>query len=143
MSNKNLGGIRGVLGNLTGADEALEPVTLPEPAETAPEAPDVPPTPEPVAQPKPAKAAKAPQQAVEVSPARRGRPPGRKSGERVPKKKATLWVSASLLEEYVDWSWDERCNIGELIERALLDYKKRRRGSRPHPDESPAQPVTE
>lgn len=64
---------------------------------------------------------------VEKQPARRGRPPGRKSGEVPIKEKATLWVSAALMAEYRDWSWDERCNLGELVERALADYRRRKR----------------
>lgn len=57
--------------------------------------------------------------------ARQGRPPGIKSSSGKPKAKATFYVSASLIDFYRDWSWEERCNVGELVERALRDYKKR------------------
>ena len=58
--------------------------------------------------------------------ARRGRPPGRKAGEAGEKEKVTLRLSKELVEEYRDWSWDERCQFGELVERALSQYRKQR-----------------
>lgn len=54
-----------------------------------------------------------------------GRPPGRKNGEGELKARATVWVSAELIEEYRQRVWDERCHLGELIERALREYKER------------------
>lgn len=54
-----------------------------------------------------------------------GRPQGRKNGEGQPKSRATVWVSTELIEEYRNRVWDERCHLGELIERALQEYKQR------------------
>ena len=58
--------------------------------------------------------------------ARRGRPPGQKAGEPVLREKVTLRLSAELMAEYRDWSWEERCQLGELVERALTQYQKPR-----------------
>ena len=57
--------------------------------------------------------------------ARQGRPPGRKRTE--PKAKTSLWIAAELMDSYRDWSWEARCNVGELVERALRAYYRRRR----------------
>lgn len=59
---------------------------------------------------------------------RLGRPPGPTRAERPEKRKATVWIKADVLDNYHDWSWDERCQLGELIERALVDYRDRKRG---------------
>jgi len=61
--------------------------------------------------------------------ARRGRPPGQKPGEAVDKEKVTLRLNKELMDDYRDWSWEERCQVGELVEKALLQYRKHR--SRP------------
>ena len=58
--------------------------------------------------------------------ARRGRPPGSKTGEGVDKEKVTLRLSKELMDEYRDWSWDKRCQLGELVEEALSQYRSRR-----------------
>jgi len=57
---------------------------------------------------------------------RLGRPPGQKTGEGAPKEKATLRLDKRLMDEYRDWSWEERCQLGELVERALVAYRKQR-----------------
>ena len=59
--------------------------------------------------------------------ARMGRPPNRKPGDHPLRQKATLWVSAELMADYRDWTWTERCSLGELVERAMSDYRRRRR----------------
>jgi uncharacterized protein (DUF4415 family) len=59
--------------------------------------------------------------------ARLGRPPGKSSNDSPAKEKATLRISTELMSEYRDWSWDERCQLGELVERALADYRRRHR----------------
>jgi hypothetical protein len=61
--------------------------------------------------------------------ARVGRPPGVVSGSRSHKVKATMHVNAALLDFYRDWSWEARCNLGELIERAMVAYKSSRGGA--------------
>jgi hypothetical protein len=58
--------------------------------------------------------------------ARVGRPPGLRNGDRSEKAKATMHISESLLNFYRDWSWEARCNLGELIERAMASYKQAR-----------------
>jgi hypothetical protein len=30
------------------------------------------------------------------------------------------------MDEYREWSWEERCQLGELVERALSQYRKQR-----------------
>lgn len=60
--------------------------------------------------------------------ARLGRPPGQREPKQTPKKKTTLRLCAQLMADYRDWSWDARCQLGELVERALVDYRDRRRG---------------
>ena len=57
--------------------------------------------------------------------ARQGRPPGTKKGARERKAKATFYVNSDLMDFYRDWSWEQRCNVGQLVELALSDYKKR------------------
>ena len=58
--------------------------------------------------------------------ARLGRPPGRPRGEAIEKEKFTVRVEAQLAAAYRDWSWAARCQLGELVERALRDYLTRR-----------------
>lgn len=132
MENGKLTGVTGVLGTLTGDGGApstrpvqVESTPKPQPPVSTPAAPKSPER--PAAEPPRNKTEKPSRASTPV--ARLGRPPGRNSGTTPLKKKATLWVSAALMDEYTDWSWDERCNLGELIERALLDYKQRRRRS--------------
>ena len=57
---------------------------------------------------------------------RLGRPPGRKAGTAGPKEKITVRIDAALLAAYRDWSWEARCQVGELVERALRQYLLRR-----------------
>jgi hypothetical protein len=54
--------------------------------------------------------------------ARLGRPPDNRSGTMVPKQKVTLRVPSDLIDQYRDWSWEARCQLGELVERALFSY---------------------
>jgi hypothetical protein len=61
--------------------------------------------------------------------ARTGRPPGIANGSRSHKVKATMHLNAVLLDFYRDWSWEARCNLGELIERAMVAYKSSRAGA--------------
>lgn len=135
MSKKEFKGVRGVLGGLTSGDDALKPISLDipaEPTERAPEPVDEPrealPEPAVVAQPKPAAPEKSRKEAAPKLKARIGRPPGVKTGNSEPKTKASLWINAALMERYRSRSWQEQCQIGELIERALADYEKRRWG---------------
>jgi hypothetical protein len=54
--------------------------------------------------------------------ARLGRPPGNSVQPVGPKEKVTLRIPCELIAEYRDWSWEARCQLGELVERALLNY---------------------
>jgi hypothetical protein len=62
--------------------------------------------------------------------ARRGRPAGR-SALAEPKSKVTFWLSRPLVESYRDWSWEARCQVSHLVERALTDYCGRERNPPP------------
>ena len=56
-----------------------------------------------------------------------GRPPGKAEGTSPRREKTTLRIEAELMSNYRDWSWEERCQLGELVERALADYRHRHR----------------
>ncbi len=61
----------------------------------------------------------------------RGRPPGSGKAEQGPveRKKVTLRIKSSLIDEYIEWSWSRRCQLGQLIEEALEAYGSRERRS--------------
>ena len=54
---------------------------------------------------------------------RRGRPPG-KPNAALPKEKVTVWITASLIADYREWTWEARCQLSNLVERALADYRE-------------------
>ncbi len=62
----------------------------------------------------------------DIQGARRGRPLGRHDHLRSPKDKVTLRISSNLATEYRDWSWEVRCSLSGLVERALVDYRRNR-----------------
>lgn len=57
-----------------------------------------------------------------------GRPAGKKDGEGPLKRRATLWLPVELVEAYRERTWQERCHLGELVERALREYEDRNWG---------------
>ena len=57
--------------------------------------------------------------------ARLGRPPGKPGDGRSPKEKATVRISSSLIAEYRDRSWEARCSLSGLVERAMIEYQRR------------------
>ena len=59
--------------------------------------------------------------------ARSGRPPGNVSAKARPRETLTVRIDVELVEKYRDWSWDARCNLGELVGRAMQIYLKNRR----------------
>jgi len=59
--------------------------------------------------------------------ARLGRPPGSALRQTGPKEKVTLRITSDLIAEYRDWSWEARCQLSELVERALSAYRKSKR----------------
>ena len=125
MAAKQLKGVGGVLGGLLSPEPAAsatpEPAAEPAPAARPPSNRQMPSRPQP-----PAAKAKPRQPAQPKTQARRGRPPGKKAGEAADKEKVTLRLSKELMDEYRDWSWDEHCQLGELVERALSQYRSRR-----------------
>ena len=62
--------------------------------------------------------------------ARVGRPPGSSLRHTGPKEKVTLRINSDLIAEYRDWSWESRCQLGELVERALTTCRESRRHRR-------------
>ena len=124
---QKLKGVGGVLGGLISPDPAQveTPATVADPVQEPPAAeaertetasPTVTPT-------QPGKSRQKPQGRVA---ARRGRPPGQKIGEAADKEKVTLRLNKELMDDYREWSWEERCQLGELVERALVQYHKQR-----------------
>lgn len=61
-----------------------------------------------------------------VQGARRGRPLGRQGDTRCRKEKVTLRISSELAAEYRDWSWEARCSLSALVEKALAEYSRGR-----------------
>ena len=58
--------------------------------------------------------------------AKRGRPPSSsRAAEPVEREKVTLRLRADLVALYRDWSWDERCQFSDLVDRAMADYSRR------------------
>jgi hypothetical protein len=118
MARSPIAGISGVLGELIG--KSPEPET--ERADTQSTIG------EPL--PRPRKAAAAHSQKQPHRRARLGRPAGRRAHSEGPKEKVTLRINAELIAKYRDWSWESRCQLGELVEQALAAYL---RTSRPKP----------
>ncbi len=54
--------------------------------------------------------------------ARTGRPPGKENSSPTRKEKLTVRIDADLAAAYRDWSWDARCNLGELVSRAMRNH---------------------
>ena len=98
MTGKRLQGIDGVLGNLISA-----------PSRKTDRCPNV------VRQPK----------HENSQGARLGRPLGKSGDARSTKEKATLWIPSSLIAEYRDRSWEVRCSLSGLVERAMIEYRRR------------------
>lgn len=61
--------------------------------------------------------------------ARRGRPPkGTRPSLPVEREKVSLRLRADLVAHYRDWSWAERCQFSDLVDRALEHYQRANRG---------------
>jgi len=67
-----------------------------------------------------------PQPAVQPV-ARTGRYPGKKNGPL--KQKVTARIPSELRNAYVNWSFEERCSVSELIERGLTEFYQRHRAT--------------
>jgi hypothetical protein len=110
MAGKTIGGISGVLGELISST----PTTTESPphkrlsvASREPETAGIP-------EPPPTRPRRT----------RLGRPPGNASRHTGSKEKVTLRIPSDLIAEYRDWSWEARCQLSELVERALDDYRQ-------------------
>jgi len=58
---------------------------------------------------------------------RLGRPPGRNATAGSRKEKITVRIDAELIALYRDWSWQARCQVGELVQQALQQFAAHRR----------------
>ena len=126
MAKRELKGVGGVLGGLISPpapSASEEPAAQPASQATADEANKAEAAEQPAAA---AATGKTRPAATPRTQARRGRPPGRKAGESSEKEKVTLRISKELMDDYREWSWDERCQLGELVERAMSQYHKNR-----------------
>ena len=63
--------------------------------------------------------------------ARRGRPLGPHRRESGPKEKVTFRISSELAKNYRNWSWEARCSLSSLVERAMDEYRRRRHRTAP------------
>lgn len=145
MAAKQLKGVGGVLGNLLTPEEAAppsppqesqsEPQVTKSTQETAP-VPVQGPTPVPTQAPPKAAAQDLPQPAPKPAKgtkteARRGRPlAGSRTSEPVEREKVSLRLRSDLAAAYRDWSWEERCQFSDLVDRALESYLKNRQKAR-------------
>ena len=116
MTGKPIHGIEGVLANLisTASEKPLQTT------ETTRQ-PRSPVRPKAVAEPSEN------DHSDDVQGARRGCPAGRHDRFQSAKDKVTLRISSNLATEYRDWSWEARCSLSGLVERALVDYCRNRR----------------
>lgn len=129
MAPKQLKGVGGVLGNLLSQPEP-SPSPVREDAPTVAPPAEVPPSPvrssttsNPVSLPKPTSG--------EKQSARRGRPPaGSKTTGPVEREKVSLRLRADLAAVYREWSWEERCQFSDLVDRAMESYLKNHRKAR-------------
>ena len=114
MAKKPVSGVSGVLGELISPEPAAK--------ESGPKMEPPPTTQDPrhAGTPKTSTAPRSQR-------ARLGRPPGQSLQQTGPKEKVTLRIPSDLIAEYRDWSWDARCQLSELVERALAGYLTSRR----------------
>lgn len=113
MTRKPLSGIDGVLGNLLSAS----PRNAGRGHEARPTA-DGPPKATMVT-PRPAN-----DNSVHVRGARLGRPFGTRANANRPREKVTVQIATSLIAEYRDQSWEARCSLSRLVEKALSEYRR-------------------
>jgi uncharacterized protein (DUF4415 family) len=110
MAAKTIGGISGVLGELIS--------TAPASTESPRQEHESPPSREPQSAGAPQSNGPRPRRA------RLGRPPRSTTRHTGPKEKVTLRIPSDLIAEYRDWSWEARCQLSELVERALAAYRE-------------------
>ena len=71
--------------------------------------------------------------------ARRGRPLSPRGCQGGRKEKVTFRISCELATSYRDWSWEARCSLSALVEKALREYHRQngRRAGTQRSDRSP------
>ena len=57
--------------------------------------------------------------------ARLGRPLGRHAEPQAAREKITVRIPSNLVAEYRDWSWDARSSLSGLVEKAMVEYRRR------------------
>ncbi len=114
MAKTQVSGISGVLGELISPAPTLAGTPSRKQPPASPQEADLTGTPRTPAAP-------------HAQRARLGRPPGTTTRQTGPKEKVTLRIPSELIAEYRDWSWEARCQISELVERALVAYRKTHR----------------
>lgn len=115
MAAKQLKGVGGVLGNLLSDSKPDATNDQPATSEAETQQPESPP--------------QTTQQETKAK-ARLGRPPAEgRSSEPVEREKVSLRLRADLAAAYRAWSWDERCQFSDLVDRALESYLKSRKKS--------------
>ena len=57
--------------------------------------------------------------------ARLGRPLGKQVKRESPAEKVTVRISKALIDQYRDWSWEARCSLSGLVERAMIEHQRR------------------
>ena len=58
--------------------------------------------------------------------ARRGRPMGSRTRDDVAKEKVSFRIPCRLVAEYRSWSWEARCSLSTLAERAMAEFLDQR-----------------
>jgi hypothetical protein len=116
MTGKTIHGIDGVLAGLisTASETPLQAIEITRPARKP-------------FRPTSAVDPSANKHSDDIQGARRGRPLGRHDRSQPTKDKVTLRISSNLATEYRDWSWEARCSLSGLVEKALVDYRRNRR----------------
>jgi len=117
MATKPIGGITGVLGELI--SPSATPAASPRPEQRSPKG----------RQPDPVDV-REPQAITGPQRARVGRPLARSLRRAGHKEKVTFRINSDLIAQYRDWSWEARCQLGELVEQALTTYRESRRNRR-------------
>ena len=112
MADRIINGITGVLGELISS---------------APSSGELPSCEQPSGanqKPKPVKSPEA--TSIPSRRARLGRPLGVSNRGARPKEKVTLHVPSVLISEYRDWSWEARCSLSALVEKAMVDFFRKK-----------------
>lgn len=59
-----------------------------------------------------------------VQGARLGRPLGTQANTNTSREKVTVRIAKKLIAEYRDQSWEARCSLSRLVEKALSEYRR-------------------